>query len=189
MKNLFLVGLFIFVSVSLSTFKTHADTSVDPVQSNPSKETTQVETPVKKEISANWKKLVETVLKSGKVVSNSFNDYLFIENIQPQDQSQSHTANYFSLVGYIADGVIHADRIEVVSENWQLDIEGNWNIDQWLFKVSEAGEVTWSAHIGMVQTPKRIITKHEYYEYNKDEEALNWKRVLGGWYNHIGLEK
>lgn len=137
----------------------------------------------------NWNKFLDIVEHTGKILEAQYGDYLFIESIDPEDKSKSHYANYFSLVGGLdSNGKFHFNRIEVVSENWQLKEDGNWHIDQYLFRLSPDQEIMSSMHIDMVQTLTHTVIKHDYIEMDEVQSKQEWARLRNDWYARIGLD-
>jgi hypothetical protein len=137
----------------------------------------------------NWSKLLNIVEHTGKILESPYGDYLFVEHIEPNDTSVAHVANYFSLVGgRDTDGKFHYSRVEVVSEDWQINADGNWQIDQWLFRISPEGQVLSSSRVDMIQTKGRVVLKHESTALDEQTQTIQWQRILNGWYTQIGLD-
>ncbi len=137
----------------------------------------------------NWNKLLDIVQKKGQTLETEFGDYVYVEHIEPMDKSLPHIANYFSLVGgKDAVGQFTFGRIEVVSENWQLDKNGNWEIDQYLYRISPDGEIISASHVNMVQAKDRQILKYDSAGLDEVASKANWQRILNNWYVQIGLD-
>ena len=137
----------------------------------------------------NWEKFLGIVELKGKMTATPFGDYMTLANIEPMDEAESHAADYFSLVGVMGeDQKFSFSTIEVVSEKWQLNVDGNWQIDQFLFRISPAGEILKSYAVDMIQTPSRTILKFEYKNLDQAAMSTNWERVKNGWYSRIGLD-
>lgn len=137
----------------------------------------------------NWDKLIDIVQKKGHVLESAYGDYLFLQQIEPSDVTQAHVANYFSLVGgRDAAGQFNFGRIEVVSEDWQINQDGHWVIDQYLYRISPEGEIISGGHVEMIQTKDRIVLKHEFVELGENAVKSNWQRILNNWFVHVGLD-
>tara|TARA_B110001454_G_scaffold181094_1_gene174983 strand:+ start:35127 stop:35654 length:528 start_codon:yes stop_codon:yes gene_type:complete len=137
----------------------------------------------------NWNKLLDIVQKKGHLLETEYGDYLFVEHVEPVDKTQAHVANYFSLVGgKDAGGQFNFGRIEVVSENWQLDQEGNWVIDQYLYRISPEGEIISASHVDMVQSKDRLVLKYNSSGLDEAASKSNWQRILNNWYVQVGLD-
>lgn len=139
--------------------------------------------------SKNWNKILDSVQKTGKLLESPYGDYLYVEHIEPADTAKAHVANYFSLVGgYDIDGVFQYAHIEVVSENWQINGDGNWQIDQYLYRIATDGQIQTSSHVDMIQTKDRVVLKHEIMNFDEAAAKSNWQRILNNWYVQIGLD-
>ena len=150
---------------------------------------TQPAEPVQSVEMRNWNKMLDIVQKTGKLLESPYGDYLFVEHIEPADTAKPHVANYFSLVGgYDVNGVFQYTHIEVVSENWQINADGNWHIDQYLYRISTDGQIKTSSHVDMIQTKDRVVLKHESLDYDETAAKSNWQRILNNWYVQIGLD-
>ncbi|OYZ23728.1 MAG: hypothetical protein B7Y39_03840 [Bdellovibrio sp. 28-41-41] len=137
----------------------------------------------------NWNKLLDIVQKKGQTLETEYGDYVYVEHIEPMDKTLPHVANYFSLVGgRDATGQFNFGRIEVVSESWQQDQDGNWVIDQYLYRISPEGEIISTSHVNMVQTKDRQILKYDSAGLDEAASKSNWQRILNNWYVQIGLD-
>lgn len=134
----------------------------------------------------NWNLLINTIAKNGKILSVDNLNYLYLENIVKSPNSENHTANYISIVGYMdTDGNYKASHLEVVSESWVLENDGRWYINQWLHKISGKNEIMWSAHVNLIEDQDRRVYKHEYLKETEEMYAKNWKKTLNSWYQFI----
>lgn len=138
----------------------------------------------------NWNKLLDIISETGTIVTTAYGgDYLFVQNIEPEDTSKSHRADYFSLVGgHDDEGIFRFGRVEIVSEDWQLNVDGNWIIDQYLITVSLDGQVKRATHVDMIQTKDRHVLKHESQSLDHATATAQWTNILDGWYARIGLD-
>lgn len=137
----------------------------------------------------NWDKLISIVQKTGTVLDSPYGSYLHLSAMEPADTTQSHTANYFSLVGsYGVDNEFYFSRVEVVSENWQLATDGNWHIDQWLYRLTPEGKIISGSHVQQIQTSERSVLKYESTNPTPTEINNQWMMILGNWYNQVGLD-
>jgi hypothetical protein len=63
-----------------------------------------------------------------------------------------HVADYFNLWGgKDANGVFQAGSASFVSEDWRI-IDGDWNIDQWIFQLNMDGSIAQPTHNVLVET-------------------------------------
>ncbi|GEM_PF-3082549 len=139
--------------------------------------------------SINWSKMLDIVQKTGKLLESPYGDYLYVEHVEPADAKMPHVANYFSLVGgYDVNGVFQYTHIETVSENWQIDADGNWKIDQYLYRIATDGQIKTSSRVEMIQTKDRVVLKHQIMDFDETNAKSNWQRILNNWYVQIGLD-
>ena len=69
----------------------------------------------------------------------------------PKDAA--HLANYINEWGYTdSHGVFQPGEVTLVSEYWSIPADGNWHIDQWLFRLNVDGSISSRAHITLVET-------------------------------------
>lgn len=146
----------------------------------------QVQVPMEMSEDKTWTLLINTIAKNGKILSVDNLNYHYLENIVKSPNSENHTANYISIVGYMdTDGNYKASHLEVVSESWILADDGRWHINQWLHKVSGKTEILWSAHINLIEDQDGRVYKHEYLKETEEMYAKNWKNTLNSWYQFI----
>jgi hypothetical protein len=99
--------------------------------------------------------------------------------VQPLDDDGSYEADHFSGVGgEDAYGKFHASQYQAVSEQWRIDQNGNWNIDQWLFKMDVDGLLTWVAHFQLIELPNGTVLEHRSIEVSKGEGAAKLRDTL-----------
>jgi hypothetical protein len=65
-----------------------------------------------------------------------------------------HVAEYINEWGYTdSKGVFQVGEVSLVSEFWTIPAaDGNWHIDQWLFRLDTDGTISSRAHITLVET-------------------------------------
>jgi hypothetical protein len=123
-----------------------------------------------------WWTIMENVSKNGDYFSEAYGDpaqYRFTD-IRGSTES-AHTADYFNVSGALnlqADGVTYLFFpmfADIVSENWTIEKKGDWSVEQWLFRVSDAGRV--------------MIGMHNFLHEKRDADH----EVLGD--DQLGIEK
>ena len=114
--------------------------------------------------------LVDVASQSEEVLHTPYGDYHVLKHIEPADVTQTHDAEYFSVVGGMYKGKFYADHVSMVSENWVR--EGNiWNIDQWLFTVTLTGELVRASHNTLREDDNGTVLPSEYPPAPTDAEA------------------
>ena len=103
---------------------------------------------------AHWQELVAKVRTLGTFTPSDGNlpaTYGLADVRGPKDAA--HVANYINEWGYTdSHGEFQAGEVTLVSEQWTIPSDGNWHIDQWLFRVGMDGTVGARAHITLVET-------------------------------------
>lgn len=107
---------------------------------------------------AEWKALLEKIRAKGKYTPGDQMPATYgLEDVRgPLDAG--HTANYINLWGYTAsDGSFSTMEVTLVSEYWIVRPDGNWHIDQWIFRLDTDAAIQARAHITLVETPGRRV--------------------------------
>jgi hypothetical protein len=107
-------------------------------------------------------------------------------SIIPTDKTVPHKADYFSTIGLVDTfRKYHPNEISAVSEDWRKQTNGNWEIEQWIWKVSLSGELRGVMHGLIVKTPDNTIVEMKNLPVgNADapEELARWGAKLNEWY-------
>jgi hypothetical protein len=127
--------------------------------------------------------VIDRAVAQGEPMETSDGVYLSLKNLQPNDPTQSHRADYFSAVGgFDSHGKFGVSRLEVVSENWVLNQEHNWEIDQWLFRSWPDGDLRLAMHIQLVETADGLLLSSDILKTTDEEGLKEWSSHLNGWY-------
>lgn len=129
-----------------------------------------------------WDQLVDAAVHRGTVHESPVGTYRSLERLSA-DRRQPHTANYFSAVGYDGRDGFEIFRFEVVSENWLIDAEGNWVIDQWGFVLSPEGRLQRWMCYRLVETPQGLVLEQTPLPATVDEANAAWAARLAEWQN------
>ncbi|MFV8250415.1 hypothetical protein [Bdellovibrio bacteriovorus] len=136
-----------------------------------------------------WENLNQIIKDTGTVSETQFGIYLTLSSIVPIGTEGARQADYLSAVGgYDENGNFHAGHLEGVSEQWLIDADGNWSIDQWLFRVSVDGEIDWIAHYHMVQKPNGTMISHDSLIVDDGEGESKWHFWVEDWYARVGVK-
>ena len=96
-------------------------------------------------------------------------------------------AEYLSVVGGFSDGVFEAWHLEIASEHWIRNEDGNWDIDQWLFAVTLEGKSYFTLHNRMIQTDSGSILFYDSIAIGEGEESTKLAEIHELWKNNLGL--
>ncbi|MCB9027325.1 MAG: hypothetical protein H6625_13470 [Bdellovibrionaceae bacterium] len=142
-----------------------------------------------------WQKLVQKIVKEGEVLNSEYGTYLIMSEITPNkpdlDQDGNHINNYISLVGGFSppsSSNFFLSHVEAVWENWQLDADGNWKVDQWLFKLTENGDLLSARHYSLVETKQRRVLKHQYEKEKPEIGETIWMLLKKSWLQKVANE-
>jgi len=133
-----------------------------------------------------WEKLIEHLIASGESMSNEHGDFIILEEVTPADTEKPRIANYLTGVGFRdSSGQFYLDHVRAVWENWQLEPDGSWKIDQWLFKVAEDGELESFDHLHRFKSPDRLgVIRVDIPATDSEAEAF-WDKLRSGWFEKI----
>ena len=130
--------------------------------------------------------LIDFAAKTGKRQASQFGVFKTLGHVQNFGNETGYKVNYFSFVGGEGiDGNFNVGRVEMVSEFWGIDENGNWDIDQWLYKVSLDGKPTWVAHYRLVQTFQGVVLLHQGIDSTPEHEIAEFKKMLSFWLSQI----
>ena len=135
-----------------------------------------------------WQHLVDTVVKSGSPMDFEGGQFRTLSHIVPTDTTQSHQAEYFSTVGVVSNGQYFPQWISVVSENWKINTESNWDIDQWIYQVSPDGALLRLAHNHLVEArDSQVLADDAIATGGADDpaELQHWGQKLNEWYSAL----
>jgi hypothetical protein len=130
-----------------------------------------------------WKALQDQVAKVGVRSDTPHGTYVTVMEIIPNAPTEAHHADYFSVVGGVnSNGTFIAGHAEDVSENWQINSAGDWDVDQWLFVVNLMGDVTLSLHYHLMENKAGDVLLHDPLPATEAECLDAWNTRLGVWY-------
>ena len=117
-----------------------------------------------------WAELTYKAITQGARYEAYAGVYRTLSLNKPLGDSGAYEADHFSAVGgEDAAGKFRAGHYETVSEQWNIDANGNWDIDQWLFKTDLEGRLTWVAHFHLIEMPNGTVIEHRSIAVTKDE--------------------
>lgn len=120
-----------------------------------------------------WDSLIQKAHSEGTIQTTSFGTAY--QSLIYKTSGSNHLARYFSLVGGFGDHHVDPDHIEVVIEDHKINSDKNIEIDQNLYYVALDSLLVQHQHFILVETPNRIILKHERIETSDEESELKWQ--------------
>ncbi len=132
-----------------------------------------------------WNSFVQKVVAFGE--STLIEPYTFrhLSRLQPQDKTKPHQADYIRTTGVVdsQDNYIPFS-VSAVSENWAVNAEGNWVIDQWLWDVNLDGGLETVQHFMLVETPSGTVLDVQNLSAGQPssaEELARWSDKFAEW--------
>jgi hypothetical protein len=135
---------------------------------------------------AKWQQLVDKIIQKGAHMDTDDGAWRSLSSTVPADPTQAHLSNYISTIGgYDSSGTYVAEEISDVSENWQIDSNKNWNVDQWVLQISDAGELVQLAHNTLIETMDGQVLDDRALPVgaaSDPAELAHWGKLLDAWY-------
>lgn len=133
-----------------------------------------------------WQALVDQAAKSPDVMDSQMGQFRILTRMTPNDPTQVHQADYFSVIGYpTTDGSsFSVMSVSAVSETWDIDADGNWDVDQWIYRLSAEGELTGISHNRLVETQDGYVLRYDSFPTKGPEDAgelAHWGLKLEEW--------
>lgn len=142
----------------------------------------------KAEQKTDWDHLVEQIISNGKNENTSFGEFRTLTRSSTEDLSSPHLIRYLSVIGGSSaedsqkQSTFTIGHVELVWENWLIDADQNWNVDQWLFKVSAEGIPTKTWHYHLVIVPENgHVLKHEAIQETPNTQQKAWNDRIAEW--------
>jgi len=137
-----------------------------------------------------WTKLLNYTMDKGEVMQPDNGPTLVsIARITPPDKSVPHVAEYFS-VAFQQDnnGQLQPVGTSEVSEDWQIDKDGNWQVTQWIFLSTIAGIPMKAMKGTIVETMNGQVLVAERTEVPLTDAAAKakWDSNLVDWQTYAG---
>lgn len=130
--------------------------------------------------STTWNSLLNKITSEGRVIDSYYGVYMSLSNHeQVQD---GYLADYISTVGgYDNQGQYQYSHVELVSEDWSTNADGNWDINQWIFVIEKDQSMRRAAHIHLVEDPTGGILVHERLPIQEGEAQVKLNDEVSAW--------
>lgn len=133
-----------------------------------------------------WETLLQEVVTQGTETSTWAGIFKTLTHQESLDRAGSYHVDHLSAIGgYDSENVFRPGRIEGVSETWTRLPDGNWHVDQWLFRANLQGQPVWSAHNQMIQEPGGIVVEYNTLPTDEVATASAWAEYLAQWYHRL----
>lgn len=132
--------------------------------------------------SAKWSQLINHITHDGTVMQSQAGIYMVLSSITSTDATQPHIANYISTVGWNnVDGIYEVDHLESVWENWQKDSDGNWQISQWIYILTPAGDLYSAQNYHIVEGANGSVISYQFLQTSAETNMQQWNDQLNSW--------
>ena len=135
--------------------------------------------------SSQWNGLISQIVAHGEQSDSGEGLWRTLSKITPPDTTKSHQADYMSTVGAFDQSNKYIPfEVDAVSENWRL-FSDHWEIDQWLYTLSVAGELQEIEHYQIEESLDHEILKDDFIPTGaptSPSELARWNSVLQRWY-------
>lgn len=129
-----------------------------------------------------WQLLLERIQQDGKLLELETADYLYLQRKKIINPEPNHQDDYISLVGSRSEtGDFRPYKVEAVSESWIKNKDGNWSIDQWLFRIELDQTLTAASHYWMLQTPERRVLESKFIPESAAASLRQWQSNKEFW--------
>jgi hypothetical protein len=125
-----------------------------------------------------WNQIVQKILKNGSDMDSYDGTYRTLSVFQPEDKEQTHWAKYLSAVGAAdSEGTFHAWRIHAVFENWVLNENQQWEIDQWLYVLNMQGQIQRLSHYFLKEEKDGHVLEHRQWATGSIQDPIEQQRL------------
>lgn len=105
--------------------------------------------------------LVNKTLTEGTVLESVYGTTVYLARIVPNDTGKPRSADYFTAEVVVANGQVIPRRFDVVSENWTINADGNWEIEQYIFLITTSANLEKVTHQRVIETPDMHLIRVE----------------------------
>jgi len=137
---------------------------------------------------AKWEQLSAKVLASSNVMQIEAGELRFLSQIVPEDTSVDHHSRYLSILGnYDAQSKFNAEDISSVDEGWQIDQDGIWSVDQWIYHMTLKGDLIDVTHTQIRERDGQVLSIDDLKAGNPTdaEELQRWGALLDQWTSEL----
>jgi hypothetical protein len=119
----------------------------------------------------------------GEVLQGNDYDFHVLMRVTPTNPNKTHHAEYFSAAGVTdTNGKFSAFQVSVVSEHWVKKMNGNWDIDQWIWNAALDGEMQLVNHFRLQETAEGSVVGDDALPLGSPvEQAARWVKKVAEW--------
>lgn len=135
---------------------------------------------------AAFQTLLDRTIQTGRHQHLDSFDWRVLERTTPADTSIDHQIDYYSAVGGLDHlGKFGVFEVQVHTEIWTKNAEGNWDIEQWQWVSSNQGELRDVDHWLVAETPSGTVLGFQQLNFgapNNEVELDRWNTKLTEWF-------
>lgn len=111
-----------------------------------------------------WDRLVSAAIQSGESQTiDGYAEFRFLSRIEPNDMTQPRVAQYFTVMGASAGDEFNIGGIWIIREDWSINADGDWEVDQWIYTSKREGALISEAHNWMKQSPNGRVLDYKTF--------------------------
>lgn len=128
-----------------------------------------------------WEALINKAVTQGTSQESEMGEFRTLTISNTTDLSGPHLIEYFSAVGgqSVSDGKFYVGHLELVWENWSVNEDNNWDIDQWLFIINKDTTLSASWHNHLIETRSGGVLLDERIKETDATTAKSFDQKLG----------
>ena len=108
-----------------------------------------------------WENMKSHIIKHGKLIRLERGIALkTMIRRTPDTPNEPHVAEYLSAFGSFFRGQFQDSWYSAIYEDWRLNDEGHWVIDQWQFRVERDGGLSTVRHMELTKTKHGRVLSH-----------------------------
>jgi hypothetical protein len=123
---------------------------------------------------ASWQQLVQKTLAEGTVLQTQMGPTIHLARLSdPEQKASPRHSDYFTLAVTETPAGYVPNNATLVSEDWLLNAEGNWEVNQILFWMRVDGTLVQASRVEILLSPDHILLK-----YKNTADAVNDPKTI-----------
>lgn len=128
-----------------------------------------------------WNTLTEKVINEGVKSESGLSQLRGLSMKTIIEKDKAHISSYLDISGKTnMFGEFFIDQVAITAEQWQIQPDGTWLVDQWFFYISPKGDLLYSAH-RIVEKDGVSATIQDLSPGTKEEQLKRWQHELSMW--------
>ncbi|MGZ3723743.1 MAG: hypothetical protein ACXVA9_12460 [Bdellovibrionales bacterium] len=108
---------------------------------------------------AKWQQLLVKIQASQNIMQIQAGELRYLAQIVPADTAKDHHAKYMSVLGnYDERQKYVVEDVSAVDEDWKIDSDNIWTIDQWTYHMSLNGDLIDVSHTQLRERDGQVLS-------------------------------